>query len=150
MSAISDITVYDGAAPPVSHTLKAISVTREGPKVTALWRENLTTVPVDAQMTLTIAMEKLKSGIYRTERVLAVPYMESIAGNNTSGYTAAPRVARVDKDVRVQYTTGRADINGRRLLRQLGNNIDGAVATSVAPVSAGPLPELFDQLITPT
>ncbi|DAD50820.1 coat protein [ssRNA phage SRR5466725_14] len=150
MSQIADITVFDGATTPVSHTLKAMSVTREGGKITAYWRENLATVPVDAQMSLTLTIEKLKSGVYRTERTVMVPYMESIAGSNTSGYTAAPKVARMDKDVRVQYTTGRADINGRRLLRQLCNNLDGAITTSVVAVSSGAVPELFDQLISPT
>lgn len=41
MAQIANITVFDGAASPVSHTLAAISVTREKGKVIALWREQL-------------------------------------------------------------------------------------------------------------
>lgn len=150
MSAISDITVYDGADTPVAHVLKAISVTRDKGKITALWRENLPSVPVYAQVRLTLTIEELKSGVTRAEARLEVPVMESIAGNNAAGYTAAPKVAFVDTHSAVSYNHPRSTTASRRLSRWALLNVLGDVSTSVTPVTTGPLPEAFDQLVSPT
>ena len=50
MSAIGNIVAFDGATTPVSHTLVPISVTRERGKVTAVYREKITTLPDEAQV----------------------------------------------------------------------------------------------------
>lgn len=150
MSAIANITVFDGAAVPVSHTLLAVSVTREKGVVTALFRENLASVPVYAQISCTMKIERLNSGVYRVESRVVVPVMESITGQNAAGYTAAPKVAYENTVVTTGLFHERSDATGRRLARQLAVNIDGSIATSVAPVTTGPLPELFDLLVAPT
>lgn len=151
MSGISNVVAYDGLNTPVLHTFLPVSVSREGSnKVRADWREAITGVPTSAQPRLAISLEKLKSGVYRAERRLVVPVMEAINGQNSSGYTAAPKVAHELTDVRTSFFHERSDIGGRRLVRQLGNNIDGNVTTSVVPVATGPIPELFDLLICPT
>jgi len=150
MSAIADITAFDGASTPVSHTLKAVSVTREKGKVTAEWRESTTGVPAYAQVKASMAIEKLKSGVYKTECRVVVPVMESISGQNAAGYTAAPKVAYENTLVTTGWFHERSDIAGRRLARQLSVNINGNIATSVAAATTGPLPELFDLLVAPT
>ncbi len=150
MSNIANITVFDGAATPVSHTLVAQSVTREKGKVTAEWREGLSGVPVYAQVRLTLTCEKLKSGVYRTEQRVVVPVMETVSGQNAAGYTAAPKVAYENTVVTTGFFHERSDIAGRRLVRQMATNLMGAVATSVTPVTTGFTPELFDQLVSPT
>lgn len=150
MSSIADITVFDGAATPVSHTLKAISVTRAGKEVVAEYRENLSSVPTYAQIRATCKLAKLNSGVYRAEMRAVVPVMESIAGNNASGYTAAPKVAYENTVVITGFFHERSDAAGRRLVRQLAINLGGNISTSVAPVTTGPLPELFDLLVAPT
>lgn len=151
MSAISNITVYDGAATPVLHTLVPVSVSREGKdKVVSEWRETGLAVPTIAQPRLRVTLEKLKSGVYRGERRLVVPVMEAVNGQNAQGYTAAPRVAHELTDSRVSFFHERSDVAGRRLVRQMGTNLDGGVTTSVAPVTTGPIPELFDLLISTT
>lgn len=150
MSAISDITVFDGAATPVSHVLKAISVTRANNEVVAEWRENLPSVPVYAQVRATSKMSKLKSGVYKTELRVAVPVMESVSGANSSGYTAAPKVAYENTVVVTGFYHERSDAVSRRLARQLAVNLCGNIATSVVPVTTGMLPELFDTLVAPT
>lgn len=150
MAAIADIVVYDGAATPVVHTLIAIGGSQLSPsKAQASWREITTGVPVDASVRLTMTLEKLKSGIYRSERKLVVPVMEVTSGANAQGYTAAPKVAHEITDIHVQYVSGRSDHPMRRLVRQLGLNIDGNVSTSVAAVATGAGPGLFDYLLTP-
>lgn len=150
MSAISDIVVFDGAATPVSHTLKAVSVTRSAAEVVAEWREMLSSVPVYAQVRATAKLSRMKSGVYRCEFRTVVPVMESVSGANSAGYTAAPKVAYENTYISVGLFHERSDAAGRRLVRQLGVNVSGGIATSVTPVQTGPLPELFDLLVMPT
>lgn len=151
MASISNVVAFDGAATPVSHTFIPVSVSREGKdKIRADYREVFSGAPANAQPRLSITLERLKSGIYRTERRLVVPVMESVSGQNSSGYTAAPKIAHELTDVRIGFYSERSDFAGRRLVRQLGCNIDGNIATSVAPVTTGPIPELIDLLIVPT
>lgn len=150
MSAIANIVVFDGAATPVSHTLVPISVTRENGVVEALWREQLASVPVYAQVWCKMKIERLKSGVYRVESRVVVPVMEAVTGQNAAGYTAAPKVAYEDTVITTGLFHERGSVTGRRLARQLAVNIDGSVPTSVTPVTTGPLPELFDLLAAPT
>jgi len=150
MSAISDIVAFDGAATPVSHTFKPQSVTRENGVVTAFWKEVNVSVPDAAQGTVTMSLKKLGGGIFRVNSRVAIPVMEAIAGNNSSGYTAPPKVAYIDTDDNVGYFSERGTIAGRRLVRQLATNILNGVSTSVTPVTTGPVAELFDLLLMPT
>jgi len=150
MSAISDIIAFDGASTPASHTFKPQSVTREAGLVTALWKEVVSTVPDAAQGTVVMSMKKLSSGIYRVNTRVSLPVMEAIAGNNSSGYTAPPKVAYIDTIDAVGYYSERGTIAGRRLARQLSINILGGITTSVTPVTTGPVAELFDLLLMPT
>lgn len=150
MSAISNIVAFDGAGTPVSHTFVPISVTRDKGVVTAEWRESLSNVPTYACPRVTMRLEKLKSGVYKTESRVVVPVMESVSGQNAAGYTAAPKVAYENTIVTTGFFHERSDAAGRRLARQLAVNIDGSIATTVTPVQTGPVPELFDLLVSPT
>lgn len=150
MSAIANITVFDGASTPVSHTLVAVSVTREKGKVTALWREQLASLPAYAQVSASMSIERLKSGVYKTVTRVEVPVMESVSGQNAAGYTAAPKVAYVNTVETTGYFHERSDVAGRRLARQIAVNLANNVTTTVAAASTGPMPELIDQLVAPT
>ena len=150
MSAIANITVFDGAATPVSHTLVAIDVARDKGSVTANWREATTGIPVYAQVRATAKLERLKSGVYKTEFRVVVPVMESVSGQNAAGYTAAPKVAYENTVVQTGFFHERSDATGRRLARQLAVNLAGGITTTVTPVQTGPFPELFDLLVAPT
>lgn len=146
----ANITVFDGAATPVSHTLIPAGVAREKDTITAQWRESLNNVPVNAQVTCTMRITRLKSGVYKTESKVEVPVMESISGQNAAGYTAAPRVAYVNTVSTTGFFHERSDANGRRLVRQMAVNIGGNISTSVAPATSGPLADLFDLLVAPS
>jgi hypothetical protein len=151
MSQLADITVYDGASTPVSHTLVGEQVERlaDG-SIKASYKESLTGVPDYAQVSTVVTKRKLKSGVFRVSARVEVPVMESISGQNSSGYTAAPKVAYVDTVEMVGYFHERGTISSRRLARQLAVNVMGSIATSVTPVTTGPVPELFDKLLMPT
>lgn len=150
MSAIANIVAFDGAATPVSHTFLPVSVTREKGVIRADYREGLTGVPTYACPRIYLLWELLKNGVYRVERRTIVPVMEAVTNQNAAGYTAAPKVAHELTDSHVGFFHQRSDIAGRRLVRQLGLNISGSISTSVAAVTTGPVPELFDQLVAPT
>ncbi len=150
MSNIADITVFDGASTPVSHTLKAIDVTRENGKIVANWRENIAALPVYAQIRATATLEQLKSGVYKTDFRVVVPVMESVSGQNSAGYTAAPKVAYEETVGLYGFHHQRSTVTDRRLTRQMLVNLGNNVSTSVAAATAGFLPELFDQLISAT
>jgi hypothetical protein len=150
LSAIANITVYDGAATPVAHTLVAESVTREKGEVIATWREQLASVPKYAQVCAVAKLQRLKSGVYRADVRVEVPVMETVTNQNAAGYTAAPKVAYVNTMACQGFFHERSDVTGRRLVRQILTNLLGNVSTSVTPVSTGPLPELIDQLVSAT
>lgn len=150
MSQIANITVFDGAGTPVSHTLTAIEVSREKGVVRALWRESNAALPVYAQIRAMVSLEVLKSGVCKTEVRVVVPVMESIGAQNAAGYTAAPKVAYENTFVTTGFFHERSDITGRRLARQIMANLLGNVSTSVAAATSGPVPELFDMLVVPT
>lgn len=151
MSSIANITVYDGASTPVSHTLTATSVSRlQDGSVLAEWRENATGVPVDASVHLTQKLSKLKSGVYKVEQRLEVPVMESVSGQNAAGYTAAPKVAYINTVVTTGFFHERSDAEGRRLVLQMSNNLLNNISTSVAAATSGPAPELFGTLTAAT
>lgn len=151
MSQQANITVYDGAASPVAHTLVGESIERlpDG-TVVAKWKESLTGVPDYAQVRCTMTKRKLPSGVFRVTVRSEVPVMEAVTNQNSSGYTAPPKVAYVDTMESTGYFHERGVVTGRRLARQINVNLMGSIATSVTPVTTGPAPELFDQLIMPT
>lgn len=150
MSAIASITVYDGASTPVSHVLAPISVTREGKQIVALWREQLASVPTEAQVSLTTRLETLKSGTVRAEVTVAVPVMETVTNQNAAGYSAAPKVAYVDRETFISFQHPRSTITSRRLARMLLVNVSNNISTSVAAATTGPISELIDSQVSPT
>lgn len=147
----ANIVAFDGALTPVTHTLTGEDVGRSADgTVSARWKESLPTVPDYAQIRLTQTKRKLKSGVFRVTNRTEVPVMEAINAQNSSGYTAPPKVAYVDTLETVGYFHERSTVTGRRLARQLHINTLGAIATSVAAATTGAAPELFDQLIIVT
>lgn len=150
MAQIADITVFDGAATPVSHTLSAESVTRVGSVITATWREKLATVPDEAQVYAMLRIETLKSGVRVVSFETGVPVMESISGQNASGYTAPPKVAYIDRDVHVKYVHPRSTLQSRQISAQLSRNLLNNVSTTTPAVTAGVVADALQKLLAPT
>ena len=150
MSQLANIVAFDGASTPVSHTLVGEEVARQPDgSIVAKYKESLAGVPDYAQVRITLSKRKLASGVYRVSVRGEVPVMESISGQNSSGYTAPPKVAYVDTSENVGFFHERSIQTGRRLVRQLVVNVMGNISTSVAAATTGPASELFDQLIMP-
>ncbi len=151
MSQQANITVFDGASTPVSHTLNPVDnkVLKDGTRV-AIYRENLPTLPVEAQVRVEIYQRELANKVVETRTAVVVPVMETVSGQNAAGYTAAPKIAYEDKAVYVQYAHRRSTVASRRLAAQILRNLVSNVATTVTPVQAGPVDEAAVQLFMPT
>jgi hypothetical protein len=150
MSSIANIVSYDGAGTPASHTLVPEGIKRSDKDVlTAFWREQNAGLPFIAQVAVEATQQRLPSGIWRVGYRVMVPVMESVSGQNASGYTAAPKVAYTNTIAVLGLFHERSSVTERRLARQLALNIGGNISTSVTPQTAGFAPELFDQLVFP-
>lgn len=154
MSNIAAITVYDGAATPVSHSLAAIEVSRKGnginSQIEAYWREQLASVPTEAQVSVRMKMATLKNRSVRVEVLVEVPVMETVTNQNAAGYTAAPKVAYVDKIQAIMFHHPRSSITSRRLTKQILANLLNNISTSVAAATTGPVSELLDSQVMST
>lgn len=115
-----------------------------------MWKETLAGLPDYAQVRVTATKKKLKNGIWLVEAKAEVPVMESISGQNSSGYTAPPKVAYVDTVLVRGMFSERGTLTGRRLARQMAINLAGNISTSVAAATSGPVPDLFDALVQAT
>lgn len=145
------ITVFDGATTPVSHTLQPVDnkVLKDGTRV-AVWRENNLSLPVEAQVRVEMYQRDFPSKVVETRAVVVVPVMESISGQNASGYTAAPKVAYEDRAELRVLAHRRSTVASRRLCKQILLNLANNIATTVTPVSAGVVDECAVQLFMPT
>lgn len=151
MSSQANIVAFDGAATPVSHTLIPVGTSRDKIEGSlAEWRENLLSLPKEAQVVSRVQLQKLKSGVERVALTVKVPVMESVSGQNAAGYTAAPKVAFEDTIVIAGYFSPRSAPANRRLVRQLAANIFNGISTSVTPVTTGPAAEAFDSSAMPS
>lgn len=151
MTAIASLIAFDGAGTPVSHTFLAEGI--EDDPITGLvarWKEVIGSTPEYASNRCTLTKRKLKSGVTRVAMRVEIPIMESISGQNASGYTAAPKVAYVDAAEFVAYAHPRSTTLGRRLVRQLLVNLANGVATTVTPNTSSQPAEAFDALLMPT
>lgn len=148
MSAIANLVIYDNAA--TAHTFVPVSVTRDRSKVVALYRENAAGVPVEAQTTVQVTNEQLPSGVHKVEVQVARPVMESVSGQNSAGYTAAPKIAHVPRIIVTGLFSGRSSSTDRQFVRQLAANVMNGQTATFTTLTTGPVPELIDQLISPT
>jgi len=149
MSAQSNVTVFDGAATPVSHILVPMGA---GPDPllgnVARWRELLSSVPLGANVRLSTMERRLKNGTNRVEIRVEVPVMESVAGQNSAGYTAPPKVAYTDTFMFVGYFSDRSTIANRRLGKQMIANLLNNISESRSAATSGVASELIDSGIT--
>lgn len=150
MSAMANIVVYDGASTPVAHTLVPVHLKNEMGILTAIWREQISTLPNEAQVRCEMRQRKLKSGVLETRTRVVFPVMESISGQNAAGYTAAPKVAYEDANEWVNYAHPRSTIAGRRTAKQALTNLSNSIATTVAAATAGVFDEAISQSVMPT
>lgn len=151
MAAQANITVFDGASTPVSHTFVGEEVARSvDGLVTAKYKETSLTLPDYACNRISISKRKLKNGISRIETRVEIPVMEAVNAQNSSGYTAPPKVAHVVTMSLVALVHERSTETDRRLARQMLVNVGNNIATSVAAATSGPVSDAVDKYILPS
>jgi hypothetical protein len=150
MAQQATIVAYDGAPTPWAHNLLGEGVTREGTTETAVWREQVATIPRDAQVRFTQSRKTLKkTGVMVVECKLEIPVLEQIAGGNQAGYVAPSKVAYVDTMKIVFLSSPRSTELSRRIASQLLLNIANGIATSVTPVTTGIVADAVQRGILP-
>lgn len=92
MSAIAAITVADGKATPENHVYDPI----ESGKA-SLYRTANASLPLTGQEVLQCAIRELNANVSVVTLILTLPALETATGANSSGYTAAPKVAYSNK-----------------------------------------------------
>lgn len=150
MAQMASITVFDGAATPVLHTLLGVSVSRNAKnELIAEYRENIASLPKEAQISCQMTYTTMKSGVVKCVARWVVPVMEAVTNANAAGYTAAPKVAFMDSFSNVSYAHPRSTVTSRRLCRMLAVNFANNVSTTVPAAVTGPASDLFDSLFMP-
>lgn len=140
MGAIATIAINDGENPPVSHSFLPVYVRNEDGAQVAFYRESLADVPLDAQPTLKLTQKRMPSGVYRFSGRIEIPVMESVSGQNSAGYTAAPKVAyKVTAEI-VVYSPERSTPQQRRNSRYLIWNL----------LTQAPMTDMIETGVSPT
>lgn len=151
MGAIANLVAYDGEATPLAHTFTPVFVRNENGKQVALYRESVSGVPYDASPTVTLSQERLaKSKLTKLTARVAIPVMESVSGQNASGYTAPPAVAYTVTGEFVMFVPGRSTTTQRKNMRYLMLNLLHGTAGPTTTSVTGPIPELIDSVVSPT
>jgi hypothetical protein len=109
MPAMTDLLVYDDAPTPAEFVFEPISDSQ----TTAVWRTNSTGVPEEGQKRLSLLLEKVKGGKWKSSAKLEVPVMESVGASNALGYVSAPKVAHTVVTIITQYSSSRATTQDR-------------------------------------
>lgn len=98
MSAISAIAIQDGQATPVTHTFNPIESGAH-----SLWRENQAGLALVGQGSITVdVLPDARTGLNRVKMMMSLPALEVITGQNSAGYTAAPKVGYENK-VKIEF-----------------------------------------------
>jgi hypothetical protein len=101
-----------------------------------LWRANVTNVPVDGQLRLTVSQERVKSGDYKVTAKFELPVMETLGASGTSaGYVAPPSVAYTMVGIVTMFAPSRSTTGDRaNLLRMLIAFVQGASSTTATGI----------------
>lgn len=150
MATQQTITAFDGAATPVQHILVPVGtgVLPDGTQY-AKWREYNASLPSEACVRAMLTQIVRASGVTETRMVVETPVMEAVNAQNAQGYTAAPKVAFIEKDVHVKYSHPRSTGIVKNLNTQLLRNILNNVSVTTPAVSAGVVFEAVVQGVMP-
>lgn len=92
MGTTANIAINDGKGTPETHTFKPIT---SGPSAT--YRTADAALPLVGQETINTSVKRRSPGLMQVDVVLELPALETATGANSSGYTAAPKVAYSNK-----------------------------------------------------
>lgn len=119
MSAIANIAVLDGQATPVTHTFFPVQSDPD-----AQYRESQASLPLIGQGRVSIIFRsKVSDSLQRVRVQLELPALETATSANSSGYTAAPKVAYTNTMAMDLILPSRSTAAQRKDLRVLASNL---------------------------
>lgn len=92
MSAIATITIADGKGTPENHVYNPIE---SGPQ--SMYRTAVSTLPLIGQEVLKVHTKKVSPQVQSVTLMIDLPALETATDANSSGYTAAPKVAYTNR-----------------------------------------------------
>jgi hypothetical protein len=158
MSAMTSLLLKDDAATPKEWSLFPVTDTPN-----PLWRASDVALPLEAQPTVELSFENLKSGAVKVSAKLVLPVLETLGASGTSlGYVAPPKVAYAPTIIVTMFTDKRSTATDRaNLLKMMIGLLQGATSTTstgtINQASAGdvykssnaPFPYGFTYLFAP-
>lgn len=94
MADIANLSLGDGLATPVNHVFTPVT-SNMGSSGVAMWRDSTSglTILSAPRITLRNGVVDPRTYLRRVRGAVEIPVMEVITGQNSAGYSAAPRVA---------------------------------------------------------
>lgn len=131
MASMTNLLVKDDAATPQEFTLVPVSNLP-----TPSWRAGVAGVPIDGQVRLSVDVQQLKNGGFKTTAKLEVPVLETLgASGSSAGYVAPPKVAYVTTGIFSLFSDRRSTTQDRaNCLRMLVGILQGASSTTATGV----------------
>lgn len=119
MSAIANIAIQDGQATPATHTFYPV---QSDPS--AIYRENQSTLPIVGQGLVSVVFRSaINDGLQKVRLSIDLPALEAVVNANSSGYTAAPKVAYTNRAIIDLILPARGTAAQRKDLRVLLSNL---------------------------
>lgn len=118
MSSITTITIADGKATPVNHVYSPVESGQN-----SLFRTSDAALPLIGQESIKVSMKKVNAQVNSVTVALELPALETATAANSSGYTAAPKVAYTNRVTMVFMLPSRGTAAQRTDLRSLAKNL---------------------------
>lgn len=118
MSSIATITIADGKATPENHVYQPITSGND-----SLYRTQVSTLPLIGQELITAKMKKVNPNVSSVVVGIELPALETATDANSSGYTAAPKVAYTNRVTVTFMLPNRGTAAQRTDLRTLIKNL---------------------------
>lgn len=119
MSAIAPIAIQDGQATPVTHTFNPVASDPD-----AIYREAIAGLSLIGQGSINLRFLTSSNAQLQKVRIeLVIPSLEVASGQNSQGYTAAPKKAYDEKITMDFFLPSRGTSTSRKNLRVLTANL---------------------------
>jgi len=131
MAQFAGFSIYDGQATPVLKPFAAVDHLND----VWIWRDTAaSSVLAAVVVTLTRLKVKGNSNMERYRKKIVIPALETATGANSSGYTAAPRIAYTLQSIEDIIIPSRATVPQRKDLIAFSSNLNNIAMTQLADV----------------
>lgn len=126
MAAIANIVINDGQGTPAAHTFNPVSHSGSS----YVYREaGTTSLLAAAIITLSQLPVKGAGGVEKFRKRIVVPALETATGQNSSGYTAGPKIAYTLQNIEDFIVPSRATLAQRSDIFAYSRNLNAVAQT---------------------